>query len=422
LTARRTELDSGATVVSETMGGVQSVALGIYFPTGSRHETPETNGISHFIEHLVFKGTQKRTADQINREIDLLGGASNAYTSKEVICLHGRVLDEHLERLIEFFGDLAVHALPSGVDPEVERERDVILSEISAVEDAPEDLVGDLADQAFFGDHPLGLPVVGSARAVERLSLDKIRRHYRGHLVAKNMVVAAAGSLEHAELVRAVERHLDGLSRGEPAGSVGAPVLQRATRVLIRDHEQVHLCLSAPGISRGDPRFAVQEVLSAIVGEGFSSRLFREVRDRRGLAYSVYSSTASYMDTGSFNVALSVAPERLAEALDVVGRVLGEIHRGELDAEELGAARSHVRGSFVLSHESPGARESFLAEQAMLGSPHLDLSVELRAIAEVELASLRELAAELFAGPWSLAAVGPVPPGILPADGWTPEI
>jgi len=402
------------------MDGVQSVALGMYFPTGSRYETPDTNGISHFIEHLVFKGTEKRTADEINREIDLLGGASNAYTSKEVICLHGRVLDEHLDRLVEFFGDMAAHALPSGVDAEVERERDVILSEISAVDDAPEDLVGDLADQAFFGDHPLGLPVVGSARAVERLSLARIRDHYRHHLVAENMVVAAAGRLDHDLLVESVRRHLDGLARGQAAGRGSAPTLQRATRILRRDHEQVHLCLSAPGISRGDARFAVQEVLSAIVGEGFSSRLFREVRDRRGLAYSVYSSTESYMDSGSFNVALSVAPERLVEALDVVGQVIREVREGRLLDDELVAAKSHVRGSFVLSHESPGARESFLAEQALLQSPHLDLEFELREIAKVELEAVRSLAAELFVGPWSLAAVGPVPSGALPENGWSP--
>src|SRR5262245_35854504 len=195
------------------MPALRGVAFGLYFPTGSRHETRENNGISHFIEHLVFKGTERRSADEINREIDLLGGASNAYTSKEVICFHARVLGEHLPRIVEFFADMACGALPAGVDAEVERERDVILSEISAVEDAPEDLVGDLCDEAFFGAHPLALPVVGTADAVERIKLDEIRRHFRSHLIAPGLVVAAAGAVEHEPLVALVREHLAALPR-----------------------------------------------------------------------------------------------------------------------------------------------------------------------------------------------------------------
>ena len=414
---RRTELEFGATVVSEVMAGVRSVALGLYFPTGSRHETPENNGISHFIEHLVFKGTRRRSADEINREIDLLGGASNAYTSKETICLHARVLGEHLPRIVEFFSDMSMEALPPGLDDEIERERAVILSEISAVEDSPEELVGDLCDEAFFGSHPLALPVVGTTRAVERLRMREIRSYYQRHLVGGEMVVAAAGSVDHDALVALVQEHLGGVAGRAERLPLEAPVPGPATRILERDHEQVHVCLCAPGIARGNPRYRAQEVLSAIVGDGYSSRLFREVRDRRGLAYSVYSSCAGYLDCGSFNVYLGVAPERLAESLEVVRAVLSEVREGGIDGQELDAAKTHLRGSLILAHESPGARVGFLAEQTLLRMQDLEFDSELAAFERVTLDDVRGLAAEILAQPLAIAAVGAVPPGVLPAGG-----
>src|SRR5262245_51472108 len=198
MTVRRTELGSGAAVVSEAMLGVQSVSYGLYFPTGSRHESAASNGISHLLEHLVFRGTRRRSADEINREIDWLGGTSNAYTSKEIVCLYAHVLAQDLPRLVDLYADLAVAALPPGLDSaEFERERAVILQEIAGVDDAPEDLVGDLCDRAFFGNHPLGLPVVGSTKAVERMDLGALQRHYRAQLVAEGLVVAAAGQVDH---------------------------------------------------------------------------------------------------------------------------------------------------------------------------------------------------------------------------------
>ncbi len=417
MTPRRTELDCGATVVSEAMAGVRSVALGLYFPTGSRHATPDNNGISHFIEHLVFKGTRRRTADEINREIDLLGGASNAYTSKETICLHARVLGEHLPRIVEFFSDMATDALPPGLEEEIERERAVILSEISAVEDSPEELVGDLCDEAFFGAHPLGLPVVGTTRAVERLRMREIRSHYQRHLVSGSMVVAAAGSVDHDALVALAREHLGGVQRGAERAVLEPPRPGPATRILERDHEQVHVCLCAPGVARGNPRYRAQEVLSAIVGDGYSSRLFREVRDRRGLAYSVYSGCAGYLDCGSFNVYLGVAPERLAESLEVVRAVLTEVRDGGIDSQELDAAKTHLRGSMILAHESPGARVGFLAEQALLRAGDLEFDAELAGFERVTLGDVRELAAEILAQPLAIAAVGAVPPGVLPEGG-----
>ena len=418
MTPKRSELPSGAMVVSERMPELSSVAFGLYFPTGSRHETVENNGISHFIEHLVFKGTAKRDADEINREIDLLGGASNAYTTKESICFHARVLAEHLPRVVDFFGDMATGALPDGIESEVEREREVILQEISAVEDSPEDLVGDLVDRASFGEHALGLPIVGSARAVGSLALPEIRSHFRRHLVASDVVVAACGQVDHDQLCALAVEHLDGLPTQAGPALSPAPVPAGATRCATRDFEQVQLCLSARGITRSDSRRTAADLLNAIVGEGFSSRLFREVRDRRGLAYTIYSSFASYLDTGSFNVYFGVSPERMREALDVVGRVLADVRGGAIDSDELERARVHLRGSMILAHESAGARLGHLAEKTLLGEDELELAHDLRALERASLAQVNELAAELLAGPLAVAAVGPVDEAALPSPGW----
>jgi predicted Zn-dependent peptidase len=405
------------------MLGADSVSFGLYFPTGSRHESVDNNGISHFIEHMVFKGTRTRSAEEINREIDLLGGGSNAYTGKETLCLHSRVLAEHLPRAVALFADLAAHALPSGVDSdgvdsEMEREREVILSEISAVEDSPEDLVGDLCDRAYFGEHPLALPVAGSVRAVARLNSSEIRAHFARHIVAHDMVVAAAGQVDHEALLALARQHLEAIPRGAPQPALLAPSVQYTSRVLERDLEQVHVCLSAPGVSRGEGRRRTAELLSLIVGDGYSSRLFREVRDRRGLAYSIYASLASYLDAGSFNIYFAVAPEKLDETLEVVGQVLADVRGGGLSADELEAAKLHLRTSTVLGQEFSGARMAFLAEQVMLGDRELSLSLELDAIQHVSLAELRELAADLLAGPLALAAVGHLTPDRFARTGW----
>ncbi len=418
MSVRRTQLASGASVVSESMSGVESVSIGLYFPTGSRHETLRNNGVSHFIEHLVFKGTPSRSADEINREIDLLGGASNAYTSKETICLHGRVLAQNLPRLLSLFGDLASEALPAGVEVEVERERQVILSEIRAVEDSPEDLVGDVSDDIFFGEHPLALPVVGSAPAVSRLALADIRVHYQSHLVARDLVVAAAGKLDHDAVAGLVQDSLGGLRPGQARVPTTPPVRRPASRVVERDLEQVQVTLSAPGVAGRDPRWPAAELLSVIVGDGYSSRLFREVRDRRGLVYSIYSSLASYTDAGRFDVDFAVSPARLEETLEVIGRVLREVRDGKVDAEDLAAARQHLVGSIRLGHESAGARSSYLAEQVLFGEDNLDIEKDIEAILRVQLEEVRALAAEFLAEPLSLAAVGPVAAERLPAAGW----
>jgi predicted Zn-dependent peptidase len=410
----RSELPSGAVVLSERLPGAQSVAFGLHFPTGSRDETPGTNGISHLIEHMSFKGTPSRSAEEINREIDLLGGGANAYTSKETLCFHARVLPEHLPRVVALLADLAAHALPAGAEAELERERGVILSEIASIEDSPEDLAPELSDRAYFGEHPLALPVVGCRSAVERLGLAVLRSHLARHLVAPGLVIAAAGDVEHGALAALVAEHLADLPRGGPSRALEPPVPRGGAACLERDFEQVHVCLSARGVSRGDERRFALEVLSAAVGEGCSSRLFREVRERRGLAYTIYSSLASYRDAGSFQVSFGVDPGRLEETLGVVLGVLSEVRRSGLTSEEVDLAKRQLRTAIRLAHESAGVRMAHLAERALLGREDTEVEALLLGVERVSAAEVASLAEEVLASPLAAGVAGPLAPGSFP--------
>ncbi|MFQ5697916.1 MAG: M16 family metallopeptidase [Myxococcota bacterium] len=416
--AQRTRLANGTTVVSEAGGGVASVAFGLYFAAGSRFESVRDNGISHLLEHLVFKGSARRTGEEVNREIDLLGGQANAFTSKEAVCFHNTVLAEHLERALSLYSELVTECLPEGIESELDRERSVVLQEISAAEDVPEERVGDLADRSFFGDHPLALPVVGSAAAVARLDLAALRRHAGASLVRDTLVVSAAGRVDHEWLVARVQDTLAALPAATLNQAQAPPTPCARTRIVERDLEQVQLCLSARGVARDDPRRIAAEVLSCVVGEGCSSRLFREVRDRRGLAYSVGSALACYSDAGSWNLWAAMAPEKLAATLDVIRQVLAELRDSGISAAELEAAREHLRTSWILGCESPAGRMAHLADQALIGAPRLGLGETLTAIGQVERETLHELAREWLDGRLAVAAVGPVPHGVLPEGGW----
>jgi predicted Zn-dependent peptidase len=392
------------------------VSLGLYFPTGSRHETRETNGSAHFIEHLIFKGTARRGSDAVNREIDRLGGASNAFTSKELVCLHSRVLGEHLGRAFDLLAELATEGLPDGIEADLERERGVILAEIRGIEDSPEELVAQLGDAALYGDHPLAFPIAGTADVVERLGLAALQRSYRERLVSSPVVVAAAGQVDHERLVALTRAKLNGAVR-RPRARPSTPASGSGRRVLERDLEQVQLSLLARGVRARDPRWPAAELLSIALGDGYSSRLFREVRDRRGLAYSVGSSLCCYADTGSLNIELGVEPRRLRETLDVVLREIDALRRRGLAAEELDAARQNLRTGLLLGHESSAARMAYLASLVLHGESQLELRRDLEALERVTLAEVNELAAELLAGELAVAAVGPVPAGVVP-DGF----
>jgi predicted Zn-dependent peptidase len=409
----RTELPGGLRVVTETVPGVRSVSLGIWIAIGSRDESPLQAGAAHYLEHLLFKGTHRRTAVGIAEEFDAVGGELNAFTAKEHTCYYAQVLDTDLSLAVDVLADVVTDATMASGDVEV--ERGVVLEEIAMRDDDPEDLLGELFDEALFGDHPLGRPVIGSEESIRRMSRETLHDFWRGEYTTPRMVVAAAGNLVHDEVVELVATALG--SAAARAGSAGpvpprrpAPAsLVAGPRLVLRpeDSEQAHLMLGVPGLSRHDPRRTVLTVLNTALGGGPSSRLFQQVREQRGLAYSVYSSLASYSDTGSFSVYAGCAPERLDEVAVVVRAVLDEVAADGLTPAELVRAQGNLRGGLVLGLEDTPSRMNRLGRSELDHGRQRTVAESLDRIAAVTGEQVATLAAELLAAPLTAAVVGP---------------
>jgi predicted Zn-dependent peptidase len=340
MTIRRTEYTSGLRVVTERMPGVRSASLGIWVLAGSRDEAPRISGSSHFLEHLLFKGTSRRSAQDIAQAFDAVGGDVNAFTAKEYTCYYARVLDRDLELAVDHLADMLQHSLIRSVD--LDAERQVILEEINMHEDSPEDLVHDVFTEALWPDHPLGRPVLGTAATIAAATRGSVHRFYKRHYVPGNFVVAAAGNVRHEELLtlladrmetgRALENGAASAwnlrSAGHPPRASGARLVRR------RKTEQAHICIGTDGLARTDPdRFAFLVVNTAL-GGGMSSRLFQEVRERRGLAYSVYSYHSQYTEAGIFTAYAGTTPARAEQVIGLLRRELEDVAAGGLTEEE----------------------------------------------------------------------------------------
>ena len=401
-----TELGSGLRVVTEVMPAVRSVALGLWVRTGSRDESPTQAGVSHFLEHLLFKGTERHSAIEISELFDGMGAATNAATSKESTHLHARLLDEHTAEAFRLLADMfTAPALPS---EEVDSERDVVLEEIAMYEDEPQDRVHDVLAQAIHGDHPLGRRVLGDAGVIASIPVADIASYHRGRYTAPNVVVAAAGHLDHEEIVALAERHLP-LGAGSPNGS-GDGGVDEEPRFSFhpKDTEQYHICFGGLGIPRADERRFALSVLDAIFGGATSSRLFREVREKRGLAYAVGSYTEQYMDAGLIAMYVGTREENVAEACEIIGRELGELRDRGVTAEELERAKEHVKGRLVLASESTAMRMSRLARSVLFDVPLLSLDEMLERTDSVTADDVAELAADLYDPErLSAACIGP---------------
>ncbi|MBA2321367.1 MAG: insulinase family protein, partial [Deltaproteobacteria bacterium] len=346
----RTELAGGLRVLSETVPGVRSVSLGIWIAIGSRDETPAQAGAAHYLEHLLFKGTRTRTAAGIAEEFDAVGGDLNAFTAKEHTCFYAQVLDTDLPMAVDVLADVVTDAVMAPADVEIERS--VVLEEIAMRDDDPEDLLGELFDESLFGAHPLGRPVIGSEDSIRGMARDTLHDFWRGEYTTPRMVVAAAGNLAHPHLVALVEKAFDAaMTRAGSAAPVapraaGTAVLNPGSQLVLRaeDTEQAHVMLGVPGISRHDPRRSALAVLNTALGGGPSSRLFQQVREQRGLAYSVYSGVAAYTDAGILSVYAGCAPERLGEVVHVVRSVLADVAAHGLTPAEVVRAQGNLRG------------------------------------------------------------------------------
>jgi predicted Zn-dependent peptidase len=403
-----TELDSGERIVSERLEHVRSAAVGYWIGAGSRDEEGREAGVTHFIEHLLFKGTSSYTALEIAEIFDGLGGELNAATSREHTLVYARVPDHHLETAMEVMGEMVF--APSFADLDAERE--VVLEEIAMYDDAPQELVHDLIAEAVFGDHPLGRPVIGTSEVISSISRDAIARYHSEMYVPGNIVVAAAGNIQHGRIVELVERALATRNAVGDARINARPPLVQAPPPRLRfqrkDTEQYHVCLGAPGISRSDRRRFAASLLDAILGGSASSRLFQEIREKRGMAYAVYSFVSQYTDTGQIGVYLGTREDNLGDALAITAEQIADIAAGNLPERELERAKENLKGRILLSMESTSTRMNRLGKSLITDSELLSLDRIVAEIDAVEGASVSELAAALLAPDrLSAACIGP---------------
>lgn len=409
---KRTVLPGGLRVVTEQMAGARSATIGVWVGVGSRHETSALHGASHFLEHLLFKGTGERSALDLSVALDAVGGEVNAFTAKEYTCFHARVLDEDLPLAVDVLGDMITS---STIDHEdVEAERDVILDEIAMHDDDPDDVVHNLfAEVAWGADSPLGRSIAGTEASITALDRARIRRFYKRHYRPDNMVVAVAGNLDHARVVRQVKAAFGRADFLAAETAQSAPRPPRRPKVSAgragtsRPFEQVNVVLGMEGLPRDhEDRFALG-VLNTALGGGTSSRLFQEVRERRGLAYSVYSFASHHAESGLVGVAVGCLPAKLDDVLDVVRQELARVAEDGITAEELRIGKGQLRGGLVLGLEDSASRMSRLGRAELVHDELLDIDDVLAQIDAVTLEQVRAVAAEVFSRPEILAVVGP---------------
>ncbi len=409
---RRTGFGSGLRLVTERMPGVRSVALGLWVLAGSRDEPPPISGSSHFLEHLLFKGTKTRSARDIAEAFDAVGGEVNAFTAKEYTAYYARVLDRDLPMALDHLADMLQHSVIRQGD--FDGERQVILEEINVHEDTPDDLVHDLFTETLWPGHPLGRPILGTPESIRAATRAQVSRFYRRHYVPGNVVVVAAGNVDHDDLAARLGTLMDAgptRSEGGNGGSVRAagkpPAASGRSIVKRRKTEQAHICIGTIGVSRHDPdRFAFGVVNNAL-GGGMSSRLFQEIREQRGLAYSVYSYHSMYAEAGLFCAYAGTTPVRAQEVVDLIRRELADVAEHGLTAAEFERAKGHMKGALVLSQEDPGGRMSRLGKSEIGHGEILTLSQMLRRVDAVSLEDARHVAERVLSQPMSLTVLGP---------------
>jgi predicted Zn-dependent peptidase len=390
-----TTLANGVRVITETMPHVRSVSVGIWVGSGSRRETPEQNGISHFIEHMLFKGTENRSAEDIARSVDSIGGNLDAFTAKELVCYNCKVLDEHLSLAFDVLADLVLH--PLFREEDIAKEKGVILEEIKMEADSPDYLVHEIFATNFWKDHPLGKPILGTRETVKRFDPGMIGDYYRTVYSPSNLIVTAAGNLRHERMVDLASRYFAGLAPGCAQETENTPATH--ARIALRSKkslEQVHLCLGVPSYPLPHQgRFACY-VLNAMLGGGMSSRLFQNIRERQGLAYAVFSELSPYRDTGCLSI---YAGTSLESAPKVVASIVKEFKRLKdepVNDEELRRAKDHLKGSLMLSLESTSARMSNLARQEMYFGRFFSLDELVESIEAVSAEDVQRVARTFF--------------------------
>jgi predicted Zn-dependent peptidase len=408
-TVVRDVLDGGLRLITEAMPHVRSVTIGVWLTRGSRHETDERGGIAHFVEHMLFKGTDTRSAEDIAQAIDSIGGQLDAFTAKEYASYYIKVLDEHVPLAVDLLADIVRR--PAFAADEIEREKKVILEEIKMVEDTPDDLVHELFTQYFWEGHPLARPILGTPETVEALTRGTLLDYFGRAYVAPNMIIAAAGNLDHGRVRQLVLDAFDGVGvNGDvpngPAPRVSPQVVTRA-----KELEQSHLCLGTNSYPQSHADRYVSYILNTVLGGSMSSRLFQNIREKRGLAYSVFSGLSAYRDAGNITIYAGCANEAVGEVIDLCVEELKTIKRGPVPDSELRRAKDHLKGSLMLSLENTSSRMSHLARQEIYFDRHFGLDETLAGVEAVSTDDLQRVAADLFSnGSLAATVVGPSAP------------
>jgi len=412
MSVKRSVHSSGLRIVTEEVPSVRSAAVGIWVNVGSRDEAPATAGASHFLEHLLFKGTTSRTALEISSSIESVGGEMNAFTSKEYTCFYARVIDTDLPMAIEVVSDLITSSIVTALD--VDAERKVVLEEIAMRDDDPSDLVHDLFSDTYYGDTQIGRPILGTIDSIKGMSRNTVFNYYKKKYLPQDLVVAVAGNIKHKKVVAMVEQ---ALSRDNFLDVLAAPVIrpnipikntkQQSVGLLYKKSEQAHMFYGMEGVARADDRRFAMGVLSAALGGGMSSRLFQEIREKRGLAYSVYAYAQQFAGSGVLGFYAGCNPTKAIEVVEIICSVLSDVADNGMTHEEIERAKGAVRGSLVLSQEDTGSRMSRIGKNEIVYGQVMDFDDILKAISCVSAQDIREIASEFLVKTPTLALVGP---------------
>ncbi|WP_282941894.1 pitrilysin family protein [Paenibacillus sp. RC67] len=396
-------LNNGLRVIVEPIPTCRSVSFGIWVKTGSRNEDAQNNGISHFIEHMLFKGTDQYSAKDIAEIFDGIGGNVNAFTSKEYTCYYAKVLDEHLPIAVEVLADMFFR---SSFDPtELEKEKNVIFEEISMYEDTPDDMVHDLIAKATFDDHSLGHTIIGTEDNLSAMNSDTLRQYMKEQYSIDRTVIAIAGNVDDS-LMTLIEKHFGAFHNSGVEQTLVTPSFAGNLMYHEKKSEQNHICLSLPGLSAKDDRLYAMVLLNNAIGGGMSSRLFQEIREKRGMAYSVYSYHTSYQDGGMFTVYTGTAPKQTADVLKVTMEILSEIKEKGLTAAELKKGKEQMKGSLILSLESTSSRMNRLGKNELMLGKHNTMDEIIERIENVQLTDIQDMARHMMSVPFALAMVG----------------
>ena len=391
---RKSTLDNGLRIVSESIPYMSSVSLGIFVGTGSRSELPPEQGVSHFIEHLMFKGTQKRSARDIAEMVDDVGGQLNAATDRENTCYYIKVLPEHLGLGMDILSDMLLHS--KFAESDVEKERQVVLEEISLYEDSPDELIHDLHMNSLWPGHALGRNILGTRDTIGGMSRQTIVDYTMRHYVPDNVVIAAAGNLTHEQLVEQVRLYWDDVKGAYPRLADSAPVFATGRLLQEKDIEQIHICLGTPGVAHDSPEFYSSHVLNTILGGGVSSRLFQSIREEKGLAYSVCSYPSSFRDAGLLTIYTGVSPDNSLEVMEIIYSIIGDIQANGVRADEMQRAKEQLKAGLMFSLESSSSRMSRLGRAEISAREYLSPEKLAAKVDGVSLQQLFELSQPLY--------------------------